>query len=224
MRKHFPNWRHWIDSSALVGLASVGYWVVIAIIGIAPMIESDSKWWLFRIGVALSLVTWYALAQSTAKASDADNENKELLRLAAASAASGPRIEAQNDTTHSLLLGLHELYQQKDMVALSGKVRVVERTSGATLLTPIEGKRNLDISPSLSGTGDVTVSPGTGAVNVEGFAPTVSVEALDEEIRRQEAAVRRSLRLHPGFPLRDSEGREVVDPNWVPNPDASPPD
>jgi hypothetical protein len=98
-----------------------------------------------------------------------DNEIRELLRFAAESAASGTTIVEQNNTTHTLLLSLYDSYERKDAFESSGR-----------LATP---------TPSIAGQGAITLTPGTGELVLEGFAPTITLKALDQEIREKEAAV-----------------------------------
>lgn len=156
----------------MLGLACSAYWVFL---GVGSMLENSGPNAWIGIGVILSLLSWYALAKANEKAEEKDQQIKELLRLAAESAASGPTIVAQNDTMHALLVSLHQSVQRKAVFE-----------SAVSMAVP---------TPSMSGTGNVTITPGTGTLKIEGFAPTVSVEALDQEIREKEADVLRHLRL-----------------------------
>lgn len=52
------------------------YTVLLGIIQIAPITPSDLKWWLFAIGIALSFVTWFALASGNARSETQSAESK----------------------------------------------------------------------------------------------------------------------------------------------------
>lgn len=62
-----PGLRDWFSGRALIGFVLTGYNVLLSTIQIAPITESGLKWWLFGIGMALSLASWYALALSNAR-------------------------------------------------------------------------------------------------------------------------------------------------------------
>lgn len=128
MGKYIPNWRHWLDSSALTGLVSGVYWVLLGIIGIAPLTEGGLKWELIELGGLLSLVSWYALARASEKAEQVDRQMKELVRLVAASAASDSTIVAQNSALYTLLMSVNEAVQQKARFESAGSVTVTPGT------------------------------------------------------------------------------------------------
>lgn len=166
-----PKWRHWVDASAVAGLLSVAYWVLLGIIGIAPITQSDLKWWLLGIGGFLSLFTWYALAKANEKNEESNSEIKKLLRTLAAQTAFGPQIVEQNHAIQSQLLRLNTLYEAKAAITGSGEM-------------------SLAVSVSASG---VTLTPGIGEVVIEGHAPTISVQALNQQIEANETEVLRLL-------------------------------
>jgi hypothetical protein len=122
-----------------------------------------------RISVLLS---WYALARANEKNDESNSEIKTLLRSLASQAPLVSRIVEQNEFTHSLLR-LNTLYH--DEAASKGSTEV-----------------SLP-KPSLSARREVTLTPGTGELMVEGHAPTITVEASDQKIRENEAVVFRLL-------------------------------
>jgi hypothetical protein len=114
MSKRIPSWRHWFSLSALAGLASVLYWVVLGIIGIAPLTESDLKWRLFALGGFLSLCTWYSLARASQKADSDDRQTDNLLLLAAQAADSGSMSVEQNTGLKTDLREFREAWERKE--------------------------------------------------------------------------------------------------------------
>lgn len=187
------------------------------------------------VGVLLVLAIGYVLAkvrENAARDSEATKRHDEikiLLRIVADLAAPGSQILAQNEVTHAMLTSLQptltnlqQLYRRRD-IALHGAVRSGGRVMGATLTPSISGTVSSTLpAPAASAVG--TVTPGPGRLQIEGMAPTSSVKALDQEIRQKEETVLRHFRLHAepgvfrltGFPLRDSEGKELPHPDWAP--------
>lgn len=72
-----PALRYWFRGQAVLGLISGAYWTIIAIIGLAPMIQRDLKWGLLAIGVLLLVLSWYALARAEEKAEAAEQRAEE---------------------------------------------------------------------------------------------------------------------------------------------------
>jgi hypothetical protein len=164
------------------------------------------------VGAVVVLAIGYARAEMRENAATErgaatrQEEVRSLLHRIVELESSG---SAKHDTTHTLVMSLYESIQRKAVI-LGGASSTVS-------------------APSISGTGHVTAPPGTGALQTEGFAPEVSVEELDQEIREKEATVLRHLVLHAdpgqftftGYPLRDESGVLLPDPDVLPPPSDS---
>jgi hypothetical protein len=231
----FPSLRHWISGTAILGGCMTLYGVLVGFVQM-PQDAGAEKWLILFIGIGLSLAVWYSLAASNERDEKREKEAAatrvkldaqiELLQgeitlllqqsaqLAATLAAMGPQILEQFEATHGkvdrVLIGLQPLYEQRN-IALKGTVRSIERVKGASL----DATATVSGVAAATGVGkatakgeNVSVAPGTGALNAEGFAPTI--EALNQEIREKEEAVLKHLRikLEPGifrltgFPMR----------------------
>jgi hypothetical protein len=101
--------------------------------------------------------------QANSRKDDRADEDRRLLHLAVQGHA----------TTQALVTSLEEARERKAALTSSGAVSLP--------------------TPSQSGDGSVTLTPGTGELSIEGFAPTVSVEAIDREIQEKEEALLKHL-------------------------------
>jgi hypothetical protein len=109
--------------------------------------------------IALVVGLFIAQWQENSRKDSQADDDRRLLKLA---------VEGHN-TTQALVRSLEEARERRSALTASG---------GVALPTP-----------ALSGQGSVTLTPGTGELKIEGFAPTITVERLDREIQQKEEAL-----------------------------------
>jgi hypothetical protein len=182
-----------------VGLAVIG--LLPAVRGPFPELSLDTtKGTYLYVASVIVVGACYLIADYRERkrqrdlAAESDRKIDALFHAVVELAMSG---SAKHDTTQGMLaslsLNLSHLYER------AGTTRSVDAVVSAS--TETGGAGSLRVTPpALSGKGEVTVKPGTGELQIEGFAPivvgdNVSPSVLDEAIREQEKMILRLLTI-----------------------------
>lgn len=162
-----PRLRNWFHGSAVLGAFGTAYWVFLGIIGIAPMIQADLKWWLLGIGATLSVATWYALAVAHQSAEEAE----EQARRRHEDVKKHTTTETDRATAES------NAHTTAELNRITTEVRAAVAAGFAAQRSVKDVTHHEIRAPLIQAIQDVVVETETGGLTITGHAPDVFVTA-----------------------------------------------
>lgn len=210
----------WPNIMLNIGVMSFATWVAFWQRPTPTGPGDHQRWWVLGVGAALSLATWgvgFVNSKNEEKRqavylkekkdhdlrmesrlADARRQGEVAIELAnrrheeatAASNARHAEAMAASDRRTDVLIG-----HMKSFIGAGDDRRKFLTVTSA-------GRSNVSVNPpgfgvavSL-GSPDIGITPGTGELKVEGFAPTVTIESLNERVQREKAALLAAIQEH----------------------------
>lgn len=161
LRRWIPTWRYWLEPPALVSAINGAFWVVIGVSGISDI---DIAWQFLVFGVVLTLLAWWTVAYSSAKADGQARGLKAEIRQG--------RIDASIYDTAA------EKRYQEDLANQQRKYDAQMAQMTATHRVTVEIRQQLAQAQSSGSTPGIQLAALESAVTLAEAADTGSIDTL----------------------------------------------
>lgn len=176
MREFLPEPRYWFQGFAFFAAANFAFWLWLALIDISGQTDSKLEGILGGVGVILGLAGWIAAARGNEKREHERKAAKELAALAEERAARAERHAQLTSYALSVLGHLwlrNQNWQRGQFEEVQGQVGGIKEEMVTVQKLKLLFEEYVGIPR-----GSVSVTPGTGELETQGHAPTVSVGGI----------------------------------------------